>query len=287
MANEFIVKNGLLVREAKTDGVGTPPSSSFGNNMFVPNIPNSSSIIPEYYLQIDSGSYPTVFEENKFSKVTGSLAFKVAYPNSQYIVVSTDNPSFNNRTVIGTSTFNFGSNQVGYLNNNLGSNSKATLRIYNSYVPYGVFNDSSATSPFMGLTHVETNANLTLTPAKVFYKSSCGDITAGSGATLISIINNTNCDGAIIEYTFKEQTGETPIRKTGRIIASWNRASSVSYTDVACPTTIGITGPECYFQLVNTSGSPGSVNINAYVTAASPSDVTVYISMKLFRTSLV
>lgn len=283
MANEFIVKNGLLVREAKTDGVGTPPSSSFGNNMFVPNIPDYSTVVPEYYLQIDSGSYPTVFEENKFSKVTGSLAFKVAYPASQYIVVSTDNASFNNRTVIGASSLN----AVGWLNNNFGSNSKATLRLYNPTFQGGAFVANSATAAFAGLTHVETNANLTVTPAKVFYYSTWKEVTAGGGAFPISAFGNVTCDGAIIEYTFKEQTGETPIRKTGRIIASWNRASGVSYTDVACPTTIGITGPECYLQLVNTSGSPGSISINAYVTSASPSDAVVYMSMKLFRTSLV
>lgn len=286
MANEFIVKNGLLVREAKTDGVGTPPSSSFGNNMFVPNIPDYSSTIPEYYLQIDSGSYPTIIEADKFSKVTGSFAFKVEYPTSQYIVVSTDDPAFNNKTVIGASSLN----AVGYLNNNFGSNSKATLRLHNPTFQGGAFDANSATAAFAGLTHVETDGNrfeFLKYPSKVFYYSTWKEVTAGGGAFPISVFGNVTCDGAIIEYTFKEQTGQTPIRKTGRIIASWNRVSSVSYTDVACPTTIGITGPECYLQLVNTSGSPGSISINAYVTAASPSDAVVYMSMKLFRTGLV
>ena len=278
MADEFIVKNGLLVREAKTDGVGTPPSSSFGNNMFVPNIPDYSSTIPEYYLQIDSGSYPTVIEADKFSKVTGSFAFKVEYSQSQYIVLGNSS----GRTMYGAS----GINQVGYLNDGFGS-SKTTLQIYNYYNNGGAFSNATNTATFFGFTHTAPRLDFIQDrSAKIFYRSKYGELQSADNDITIDWWNDVNCDGAIIEYTFKEKPGAgQEVRKTGRILSSWNQTTGVSSIDIACPTTIGTTGPDLYLQVEHVSGTPGGIYIKGYND--SPEDVSIFISCKLFRTGWI
>ena len=279
MADEFIVKNGLLVRNFKPDGFPLP-SSSFNDNIFVPNIPDKSSQIPSFYLQIDSGSKPTIFEQDKFSKITGSeVAFTVAYSQSQYIVLGNSS----GKTIYGAG----GLNQLGYLNDGFGS-SKTTLRIGNAYgYGGGTFDGGTNTAAFFGFTHTAVLSNPILDrSAKIFYRSKYGELQSADNDILIDFWNDVNCDGAIIEYTFKEKPGAgQEIRKTGRILSSWNQTTGVSSTDIACPTTIGITGPELYLQVEHTSGSPGTIDIKAYNDSSE--DVSVFISCKLFRTGWI
>ena len=247
MANEFIVKNGLLV-ESKDPGI--TPISTFSSSIQLPGITVAGSSFPQHYLTIDANS-------GQIGYFTGSaVSFLIESPVRYSLTTAT-----------GTVYVNAG---VG---NGMGSGDDDNPGI--------VLNSpQNQTTPGAGFRQTYPKpAGLPNNYIQVQYFFPT-EVQMSPGDTNVSIFTNiddTFYDGLLCDYIISETSGTT-LRQTGTIRASWDRSSGISFVNVAAP-TIGNVGTELSFNFNKTAGN---VQMRATATTGLSSAVAIGCSIKLF-----
>ncbi len=252
MANEFIVKNGLLVES--TD-FGISPISILSSSVQLTGITNVGTTYPQHYITYVSN--PASQDYGKWGFFTGSaVSFLIENPQRYALVTATGTVYVNAGLGNGSGTISDGG-QIS-----LNSRAQST--------PTGSFTQMSA-----GL--FSTNSTV-----KYFYPSQILVAPSATNTSIFTNVSDTLYDGLICDYIISSPVSGTALRRTGAVRASWNRTTGIAFVDVAAQ-TIGNVGTELAFNFLKTTG-----NIQMRVTTTSNLSNSVYIAcyVKLFTYNL-
>jgi hypothetical protein len=255
MANEFIVKNGLLV-ESKDPGIA--PISILSSSVQLTGITNVGTTYPQHYLIYESN--PASPDYGKWGFFTGSaVSFLIENPSRYSLVTAT-----------GTVYVNAGfGNGIGSVND-VGGISLNTPPP-NQTTPTGSFTQRpNNLKPAGGQDNVPT--------VQYFYPLQILVAPSTTNTSVFTNVSDTLYDGLICDYIITSPVSGTALRRTGTVRASWNRTTGIAFVDVAAA-TIGNVGTQLFFNFNKTAG-----NIQMRVTTTAYLSNSVYIAcyVKLF-----
>jgi len=255
MANEFIVKNGLLV-ESKDPGIA--PISILSSSVQLTGITNVGTTYPQHYLTYESN--PVSPDYGKWGFFTGSaVSFLIENPVRYSLATATGTVYVNAGIGNGTGPFN-------------DTNGGIVLKLpINQTTPTGSFTQLPSNS------ELENDSSV-----KYFYPSRVLVAPSTTNASIFTNVSDTLYDGLICDYIITDPVSGTALRRTGTVRASWNRTTGIAFVDVAAQ-TIGNVGTELFFNFLKTTG-----NIQMRVTTTSNLSNSVYIAcyVKLFTYNL-
>jgi hypothetical protein len=259
MANEFIVKNGLLV-ESKDPGIS--PISILSSSVQLTGITNVGTTYPQHYITYDSN--PSSPDYGKWGFFTGSaVSFLIENPIRYALVTAT-----------GTIYVNAG---VG---NGVGSINDVGGIVLNTPIPVQTTPTGSFTQRPNNLRPAGSDNGVPT--VKYFYPSRILVAPSATNTSIFTNVSDTLYDGLICDYIISSPVSGTALRRTGAVRASWNRTTGIAFVDVAAQ-TIGNVGTELAFNFLKTTG-----NIQMRVTTTSNLSNSVYIAcyVKLFTYNL-
>lgn len=249
MANEFIVKNGLLV-ESKDPGIS--PISILSSSVQLTGITNVGTTYPQHYLTIERTAGP---DYGKWGYYTGSaVSFIIENPIRYALATATGTVYVNAGIGNGSGT----DGDSGLISLNLPQNQTTPGASFTQIGRTSIISDNSFVNyfypPFISVAPNTTNTSV------------------------FTNVSDTTYDGLICDYIIASGPSGTALRRTGSIRASWNRTTGIAFVDVAA-TTIGNVGTELAFNFNKTAG-----NVQMRVTTTATLSNTVYIAcyVKLF-----
>jgi hypothetical protein len=254
MANEFIVKNGLLVESAD---FGIYPISILSSSVQLTGITNVGTTYPQHYITYVSN--PASPDYGKWGFFTGSaVSFLIENPQRYALATAT-----------GTVYVNAGLGNGSGTISNAGQISLNTPPAQST--PTGSFTQRPSNS------ELENDSSV-----KYFYPSQILVAPSATNTSIFTNVSDTLYDGLICDYIISSPVSGTALRRTGAVRASWNRTTGIAFVDVAAQ-TIGNVGTELAFNFLKTTG-----NIQMRVTTTSNLSNSVYIAcyVKLFTYNL-
>jgi len=216
MANEFIIKNGLIVS-------GETPENVFSSSMLAPNITDVGTTYPQHYVLFNNTTKQWFFYTGSF------VSFIVNTPIRNAIVTTT------------------GTNNLSGTTNNGSGDIDTSFLSFNSVV-----DNSTPGSGFIQTLYFD-NSPSTAPVVTYWYPTEVNVAPNTTNASIFTNVSDTVYDGMYIEYLIRN-VGGTTLRRTGVLRASWNRSTSSSFVDVAAP-SIGNVDAQLTFNINKTAGN--------------------------------
>lgn len=254
MANEFIVKNGLLVESSDP---GISPISILSSSVQLTGITNVGTTFPQHYITYYSN--PALPNYGKWAFFTGSAASFLIENPLRYALA----------TATGTVYVNAG------IGNGLGTTSDGGSISLNTP-------PQNQTTPTGSFTQMSAGTFSTNSTVKYFYPPQILVAPSATNTSIFTNVSDTLYDGLICDYIISSPVSGTALRRTGAVRASWNRTTGIAFVDVAAA-TIGNVGTELAFNFNKTAGN---IQMRVTTTPNLSNSVKIACYVKLFTYNL-